>query len=345
MPSIRSFVAVAAVVLGCVSGTLADVAMEWITVGNAGNPGDTRYASDGVPSFDGVAYTYNIGKYEVTNSQYAGFLNSVAAVGDPYGLYHPAMGGDFLDVGGISRNGSGTGGDPWAYAARPNRGNRPVNYVDWYDALRFANWMHNGRGNGDTEDGAYDMSLGASVVRKPGALVFLPSEDEWYKAAFHKGGGTNAGYWDYPTQSDTVPTAEAPPGADLANGSANYYSDDFIILPYRTTEVGAYDGKPSDSAYGTFDQAGNLWEWNETDFYGVGVYRAIRGGSFYDEGWLHAASRVITIPTSEIFHIGFRVAQVPEPATLSLLALGALLVTRRRGGPSACIRSHSRAAP
>ncbi len=67
------------------------------------------------------------------------------------------------------------------------------------------------------------MSLGSSVVRKPGALVFLPTDDEWYKAAYYKGGGTKAGYWDYPTESDTASTAELPPGADMINGSANYY--------------------------------------------------------------------------------------------------------------------------
>ena len=193
---------VAGIVLALSSGAQA-LTMEWVTVGDPGNVDDTH--GDG---YGGVADTYRIGKYEVTNSQYAEFLNAVATVGDPHGLYDDDMAAGWGSTGGIWRSGSGTVGDPWVYAARDYRGNRPVNYVDFYDALRFANWKHNGQGSGDTEDGAYDMSLGASVARTPGALVFVPTENEWYKAAYYKGGGTSAGYWDFPTQSDTAPTAE-----------------------------------------------------------------------------------------------------------------------------------------
>jgi sulfatase modifying factor 1 len=303
------------------------VAIDWMPVTDPGNACETQ--SQGC--FGAVDYLYKIGKYEVTNAQYAEFLNSVATVSDPYGLYDTDMGGGWNDIGGISRSGSGTGSDPWVYAARPNRGNRPVNYVDWYDTLRFANWMHNGQGSGDTEDGAYDMSLGSGVVRKPGARVFLPTEDEWYKAAYYKGGGTDAGYWDYPTQSDTAPTSEAPPGTDMTNGSGNYYGAGYAIgAPYYQTEVGAYSAKPSDSTYGTFDQGGNVWEWNEALI--VGFYRGVRGGAFDSADTnLWAGPRAGLAPTYEyIFNVGFRVAAVPEPGTLSLLALGGVLVARRR---------------
>ena len=264
-------IAAAVVVLACVSGAQA-LDMEWVTVGDPGNWGDHLGRGYG-----GVAYTYNIGKYEVTNSQYAEFLNAVAGE-DPHGLYNETMGdpapGDYTGYGGIARSGSSPN---YSYSAIQGRENKPVNYVDWYDTLRFANWMHNGQG-GDTEDGAYDMSLGASVVRKPGALVFLPSEDEWYKAAYCKGGVTSGKYWLYPTQSDTRPTAEAPPGTDVNNGSANY---DWAVGDL--TDVGAYTAKPSDSAYGTFDQGGNLWEWNEADRGRDGSRRILRGGAFTND--------------------------------------------------------------
>ena len=98
---------VAAVVLTCVSGAQAEVVMDWVTVGDPGNVDDTH--GDG---YGGVDYVYNIGKYEVTNSQYAEFLNAVAAVGNPHGLYNTEMGGGWNDIGGISRSGSGTAGDP-----------------------------------------------------------------------------------------------------------------------------------------------------------------------------------------------------------------------------------------
>ena len=298
--------------LACTSPAQAEVVVSWIAVGDPGNVDGSH--GDG---YGGVEHRYSIGKYEVTNDQYVEFLNAVATVGDPHGLYSTEMDDGWNGIGGISRSGSGMPGNPWVYETRPGRGNRPVNYVSWYDAVRFANWMHNGQPTGTqeastTEDGAYDMSLSAGVVRKPGARVFLPSEDEWYKAAYYKGGGTAAGYWQYPTQSDIAPTPEAPPGMDLVNGSANYYSGGFVDPTYYTTEVGTYIGRPSDSAYGTFDQGGNMWEWNEADIFGDGSYRGMRGGSFWgDDNDLSAEIRQMNTATSESKYIGFRVAGIP----------------------------------
>jgi hypothetical protein len=68
---------------------------------------------------------------------------------------------------------------------------------------------------------------------------------------------------------------------------------------------------------------GNVWEWNEALFYGS--RRSIRGGSFYFTGYeLSSSSRYTKYPYYEDSNIGFRVASVPEPATLLLLGLGAL---------------------
>ena len=232
------------------------VVIDWVTVGDPGNVGELSGAGADPPGFGNdricgaVDYVYRIGKYEVTNGQYREFLNAAAALGDPNNLYHPSM----STHGGIVRSGDGTPGTPYTYAARDGDAtwdSHPVNFISWYDALRFANWLHNGQPVGEqdtdtTEDGAYEMSLGSSVVRKLGARAFLPTEDEWYKAAYYKG-GASAGYWNYATQSDTAPTAQAPPGTDMVNGSANYAG---LSLPYTTSAVGAYSAKPSDSAYG-----------------------------------------------------------------------------------------------
>jgi formylglycine-generating enzyme required for sulfatase activity len=142
----------------------------------------------------------------------------------------------------------------------------------------------------------------------------IPSEDEWYKAAYHYNDGVTGNYWNYPTASDTAPTSEAPPGTDMTNGSANCYDGDYAIgSPYYRTEVGAYVAKPSDSPYGTFDQGGNVWEWNEAVVYVT--YRGLRGGSFNSYGYfLHASERYDGFPTVESADLGFRVAEVPEPA-------------------------------
>ena len=288
-----------------------------VPVGDAGNVGEWSGASYGGWGPDAIVgavdYAYNIGKYEVTNGQYIEFLNGVATVGDPNGLYNTNMAGTY---GGIGRTGSGTAGTPWVYSAKGDDTNwldRPVNYVSFYDTLRFANWLHNGQLGGaqvpsTTEDGAYDMSLGSSVVRKPGARVFLPSEDEWYKAAYYKGGGDNAGYWDYPTGSDTVPSnVLSNPNPDPGN-NANFYAGGYTVgSPYYTTLVGEFEN--SDSAYGTFDQGGNLWEWNEEDIFGAGSSRGLRGGNWNNNSNnLHASNRNNNNPTNENNNIGFRVA-------------------------------------
>ncbi|MCK4872680.1 MAG: SUMF1/EgtB/PvdO family nonheme iron enzyme [Phycisphaerales bacterium] len=299
--------------------------IDWVTVGDAGNANDIH--GDG---YGGVEYVYDVSKYAVTNAQYTDFLNAVAAT-DPNGLYHGMMA---MDYGGIDRNGS-----EGSYTYGPKGGdtnwlNRPVVYVDFYDSARFANWLHNGQPNGEqtdatTEDGAYDMSLGNGLARKVDALAFLPNEDEWYKAAFYKGGGIDAGYWDYATQSNVCPTWEPPPGGD---NSANYYNPDSpgsgytIGSPYYSTEVGAYSS--SVSAYGTFDQDGNVWEWNETVT--SGGMRGLRGGSWTGVAvYMKASYRYGYYPQMDSLKYGFRVACIPEPA-VGLLVIGAVGLFRRR---------------
>jgi formylglycine-generating enzyme required for sulfatase activity len=88
---------------------------------------------------------------------------------------------------------------------------KPVNFVSWFDAARFANWMQNGQGSGDTETGAYTLvegqTTGAAPARNAGAEYYVPTENQWYKAAFYKGGGTNAGYWNFATGRDSAPVA------------------------------------------------------------------------------------------------------------------------------------------
>jgi len=113
-----------------------------------------------------------------------------------------------------------------------------------------------------------------------------------------------------------VPTAELPPGTD-PYGSANYYHRAYLDTTCYTTEVGAYTTRPSDSAYGTFDQGGNVVEWTE----GIvdSIYRVNRGGSF---GTIHndmrASDRNYSDPASERPAVGFRVAGLrPFPGDAS----------------------------
>jgi len=245
-------------------------------------------------------------------------------------------------------NNPGNASGLW-YNVTPGFENKPVRFVSWYDSIRFANWLHNGQGNGDTETGAYTLTGGTptptngnSITRNAGATVFLTSENEWYKAAYYKGVGTNAGYWDYSTQTDAVPISDEPPGTFAPTNSANYFNNDGLINGYNdggalapgtgATDVGAYAA--SVSAYGTFDQTGNAMEWNESF---TGLYRGLRGEAYDGNIFgIPASSRGGDVPTAEPGNIGFRVATtIPEPGGLALMCLGLPALLRRRARSSA----------
>ena len=307
------------VVLFVFNSGVQAVTMDWVSVGNGGNANDST-------GYGGVSNTYQISTYEVTAGQYTDFLNAVATT-DTYGLYNASMwSSDF----GCKIQRSDSSGS-YIYSVASDWADRPVNYVSWYDSLRFANWLHNGQPTGGqiastTEDGAYDMSLGSSVVRKAGAQVFLPSENEWYKAAYHKNDGVTSNYFLYPTSSDGMPGRDMSEATNSGN-NANYYDSNYVIgSPYYRTEVGEFE--LSDSPYGTFDMGGNVFEWNETL---IGSDRGIRGGScYFDDYNLSSSTRLTSTTGNENTNIGFRVASVPEPATLFLLILGAVVLRKRK---------------
>ena len=307
-----------AVVLLAMPATAA-VVIDWVPVGNANNPADptTGYGS--------VGYNYKIGKYETTILQYTEFLNN-AAKSDPYGLYNPSMASD-TTVAGIRRTGSS---GSYAYSTIGSA-NRPIADVSWFDAARFCNWLHNGQGAGSTETGVYNLNGATSGIflAQPGASVWIPTENEWYKAAYYDptpgaGGGDN--YWFYPTQSDTLGgnTIGVPNSANCWVGG---YAKIQNGLPSYLTDVGAY-GSNSDSYYGTFDQGGNLFELNDAV---IGSSRGLRGGCWYDNDYnLRSSSRNLLGPSGEYYGTGFRVASVPEPGSMVLALLSGFVAFLRR---------------
>ncbi len=332
----------------------AGITLDLVTIGNPGNPNDTVTAIDGSGLlFGGVSYTYAIGAYEVTLVQYTAFLNSVAQ-SDTYNLYNAAMGTD-ANSKGITR--AGTSGS-FSYAISGD-GNRPVTYVSWFDAARFTNWLHNGQpvgaqAGGTTETGAYALNgatTGSGFIRSGAAAFWIPSESEWYKAAYHQPadmGGNASDYWLYPTRANAIPNSRNGSASDP--NSANFYRDDGIANGfnggYAVTDSTASSNTQnylvntgaftmSSGYYGTFDQGGNVYEWNDAV---IGASRGLRGGSWISgEFALRSTARDSYLPTNESSYVGFRIAAaVPEPAAaVSLLLGGGLLLSRRRRASAA----------
>lgn len=316
----------------------AVVTFDWATVGNPGNAGMLAGVGIGgghgpVAVVGSVNYTYRISKHEVTTGQYTEFLNGVAA-SDPYGLYSTLM---WSSIYGCKIERSGIDGS-YSYQVAADRKNRPVNFVSWGDAARFSNWLHNGQPIGPqdlttTEDGAYLLN-GAinnpsllAVKREAEATHFIPSEDEWHKAAYYD--PTKHAYFYYPASTNDIPRNDLI-NPDPGNNVNCYQSGYTIGSPYYTTEVGEFEN--SKSPYGTFDQGGNVWEWNEAILYGP--YRGLRGGAF-DYWWdgLQATVRHYGYPATEDYFIGFRVASIlPEPGSIMLLLCAMVPVLLRGKG-------------
>lgn len=299
--------AVAAVTALGTSVAMGSITITTVPVGNPGNaPDSTGYGA--------VAYAYNIGATEVTNAQYAAFLNSVAST-DTYNLYNPSMAGF---QGGIARSGSP---GSYTYSAVSGRASNPVNHVSFWDAARFSNWLHNGQPIGPqnsntTEDGAYTLTPGGisanTVTRNAGWQWAVTSENEWYKAAYHQPaglGGDIDDYWLYPTSTNSITTAQANYNSPVSN----------------STPVASYAA----NFYGAFDMGGNVAEWNEAS---TPASRTLRGGSFvsFNSNDLRATSRLGAGPAGENLNVGFRVVQVPGPSVYALLMIGGMLAARRR---------------
>jgi len=298
--------------------------MEFVEIGAPGNAADTT----GTPNPAGaVPYVYNMGKFEVSRDMITKANN---------------LGGLAITMSDMSSFGG-------------NGVNRPATGVTWNEAARFVNWLNTSQGfspaykfefqpgeagysaNADIElwtagDAGFDPS---NRFRNSEAQYFLPSVDEWYKAAYYD--PVTDTYFDFPTGSDTAPTAVA--SGTLADTAV--YGQPIAQGPADIMDAGGL------SPFGLMALGGNLMEWEETEFDFlndvVSSDRALRGSSWDNSAAdLSSSTRLQSFPGFETFNIGFRVASlssgaavVPEPSSLAvwtLLVVCALCYGRRRLG-------------
>jgi formylglycine-generating enzyme required for sulfatase activity len=274
--------------------------LDFVNIGDAGNATDTT-------GYGAVPYEYRIGKYEISQ--------------------------DAIDKATASGMANVTAG-AWT-------GDQPAANISWYEAAAFVNWLNTNTGRQAayqlTWDGlAWSMTLwssadawqlgGENLYRHKDAFYFLPSEDEWYKAAYYNPAGPN--YFLYPTGSNVTPIAVL---SGTEEGTA-VYNEPFIPIVALVSEAGGL------SPYGTMAQGGNVYEFMENSYVGIyeplGDSRTLRGGDASNTAWnMRSTDSTYDAPDSYSMYHGFRVASVPEPSTYALLlmtAAGALWLSRRR---------------
>jgi formylglycine-generating enzyme len=289
--------------------------IDFVTIGDPGNANDSGTTGLYSTPYGGVGYEFRMGTYEISEDM----INKANTLG---GLL-------------ITKDTRGV--------------NKAATSVSWNEAARFVNWLNVSQGYSvaykftlNPGDGGYVSNTEANanlvlwtpgdagydagnLYRNSAAYYFLPSENEWYKAAFYSGSGTT--YYDYATESDTIPTAVA---SGTGAGTA-VYSGGGATAPADITQAGGL------SAYGTMGQSGNVWEWDESALDGINnsssESRAFRGGRWSNtEANLRSSFRLNLPPTFSLNDVGFRVASVvPEPScAVLMIGSGLMFLTRRR---------------
>jgi len=288
--------------------------IDFVEIGNPGNDADTT----GAPSPGGrVEYVYNIGKYEISRD----IINKANA---SFGLAISL--GDMTLYGG-------------------NGANRPATGISWFEAAKFVNYLNTSKNyhvaynfdsNGNFQFWGVGHYIGNNQLRHKDAYYFLPSVDEWYKAAYGSPSGT---WYKYGTGSDNAP---APVTSGTEAETAIYGQQG----PADIFDAGGLN------AYGVMAMTGNVWEWTESwhQNYSDNFQSSsqARGGAWYSgddtspwnsasgeaygSGGISANAFAGFAQEYEFVANGFRVAMVPEPSSLSLLLVGGtvLMAVRQR---------------
>jgi len=253
--------------------------IDFVLIGDSGNAPDTN-------GYGSIPYSYRIATYEVSKEALRKAITS--------GMQNVTVGNQ--------------------------SDNRPAASISWYEVAAFVNWLNTSTGHQAAYNLVYDgvswtMNLWSSAeawqqggenrFRHKDARYFLPSENEWYKAAYYNANA--GGYSLYATASSTAPLAV---GSGTASGTAVY--NGITNAPAAVTAVGGL------SFYSTAGQNGNVNEYLETAFDGsndsTSENRVVRGGSWLSPASnLRSSARFAEGVIYEPDHTGFRVASVLLP--------------------------------
>ena len=336
------------------AGIVPDYDFQWVTIGAVGNVAYSGGPFDRLAGRGSVDYQYRMSRLEITSAQWLEFVNTFEALGDPYNFSGVISSGIVQDF--------SWGGPGVRYMLRPDIPNVervPVLGLTWLNAARYTNWLHNDKAPTleALETGAYDTSTWGfqgpfnsrrtdEATHLPGARFWIPTLDEWMKAAHYdtnRFGAGQGGWWDYPNGTNDPLVAGLPGIGQTSAGlvlppieDPNYLHD-----PQRFIPLGAY--ADVQSPWGLWDVSGGSLEWVE-DWHspefpssriltGAPLGAPPFGSSEYD--LIYSITSSFPGSSGPSLAGGFRIAStVPAPGPLSLLLVGAVcfLPRRRRQG-------------
>jgi len=331
----------AAIANGVENRITYEYGIEFVTIGAPGNaPLVTTGRANGRGS---VNEEYRIGRFEITTAQWVQFMN--AAYGRPSSQAIPHL---------LPPSGAFWGGQPdptytgpgQRWRVTPGQENRPVGNISWRMAAIYCNWLHNNQSTDRSAflNGAYDVSTFGYVqgsiftdqpTHNPGARFFIPTWDQWLKAAHYdpnRNGNGQGGWWQQPNASDTT-LVYGPPSNPLAQANAAFNQSTTGVNPFSIL-LGAYP--QTQSPWGLLDVAGGTFEWTEEIYseFGDPLRRFFDGSAWTAPGVIDLVSQMGSdFPSISQGLFGFRIAAaIPSPSgvLMGVVVCGWGLSRRRR---------------
>jgi formylglycine-generating enzyme required for sulfatase activity len=236
---------------------------------------------------------FAIGVYEVTNAQFATWLNQAFKTKEV--MWHPTLKGHLINQKGflICRT---MEGNPLAqimtlqtvanplFVSLPSKENYPVIEVSWYGAEAYCHTHH----------------------------YRLPTEDEWEKAAgmaLPRADGKLTRF-KYGFGQDTIDRTWAnykdQPNGQVATTPIGFYNG-IHALPLRAQDHKQLLTHNAKSPVGAYDMSGNVWEWVAS---GDDLHKIVKGGCYDSLSSGVRVSERLSLPANYAdIYTGFRVAK------------------------------------